>query len=67
MYTVGCSHQRSWQYFVESVRRPGSFLARRCKSTQNTTDVLQPVTQPNDLHGCDDETVAYMGMNANER
>lgn len=68
MHIVGCSHQRSWQYFVESVRRPGSFLARRCKPMEKTrADALQAVTLPNDLKGCDGETVAYMGMNANER
>lgn len=53
--TVGCSHVRAWQYFVESIRRPQAFLSERCENTNNESfECLQSVP-------------AYMGFAANRR
>ncbi|EDV98483.1 GH22648 [Drosophila grimshawi] len=32
---IGCSHQRAWEYFVESIRQPLAFAAERCEPSQN--------------------------------
>lgn len=55
---VGCSHQRAWEYFVESVRRPEAFLADRCEFKKDN----QP--QPGE---CETGVKAYMGLHANEK
>ncbi|XP_077296134.1 lipase member H-B-like [Arctopsyche grandis] len=28
---IGCSHRRAWQYYAESVTKPGGFPGRRCR------------------------------------
>ncbi|XP_037032003.1 lipase member H [Bradysia coprophila] len=53
----GCSHQRAWEYFVESIRRPNSFLASRC----------EPSDSNNSINNCDRKMKAFMGMNANDK
>lgn len=62
IFSVGCSHQRAWQYFTESIRRPIAFLATKCESTRknNSTSILTS-------GGCDKNLVAYMGMHADQR
>ncbi|KAG8226439.1 hypothetical protein J437_LFUL015107 [Ladona fulva] len=32
LITVGCSHRKSWQYFMESIKDPGGFVAVQCSS-----------------------------------
>lgn len=32
---VGCSHQRAWEYFVESIRQPLAFPVERCEPSQH--------------------------------
>lgn len=58
---VACSHQRSWQYFAESTRKPKAFRARQCNSYISNPD---PTFEPSD---CDDSVVAYMGMHVDKR
>lgn len=55
---IGCSHQRAWQYFVESLRRPQAFLVDRCEP-KNTNEIQ--------INECDETIPAYMGINANEK
>ncbi|XP_022230241.2 pancreatic triacylglycerol lipase [Drosophila obscura] len=53
---IGCSHQRAWEYFVESVAQPQGFPAKRC--------------EPSPTFGvCRDggNGVAFMGMGADPR
>lgn len=53
---VGCSHQRAWEYFIESIRYPLAFEANRC--------------EPSKLFGIcqhDGNGKAYMGMGADRR
>uniref|UniRef100_A0A1B0BVR0 Lipase domain-containing protein n=1 Tax=Glossina palpalis gambiensis TaxID=67801 RepID=A0A1B0BVR0_9MUSC len=53
---VGCSHQRAWEYFIESIRNPLAFQANRC--------------EPSKLFGIcqrDGNGMAYMGMGADRR
>lgn len=59
--SVGCSHQRAWEYFVESIQRPNAFLATQCEpnaglTTKNRTEI-----------NCDKNITAYMGFNADTR
>lgn len=55
---IGCSHQRAWQYFVESLKRPQAFLADKCEPKKENE------TEENE---CDNSVVAYMGINANAK
>ncbi|XP_023163398.2 phospholipase A1 VesT1.02 [Drosophila hydei] len=32
---IGCSHQRAWEYFVESIRHPLAFPVERCEPSQH--------------------------------
>lgn len=57
---VGCSHQRAWEYFIESINRPSSFLATRCEP--NTMET----TNKKDIN-CDNHVPAHMGFNADKR
>ncbi|XP_061398701.1 inactive pancreatic lipase-related protein 1, partial [Musca vetustissima] len=53
---IGCSHQRAWEYFIESVHYPMAFPANRC--------------EPSKLFGtCRDggNGKAFMGMGADKR
>lgn len=52
---IGCSHQRAWQYFIESILRPQSFLANKC--------------EPSKMFGSckDGNGRAFMGMGADRR
>ncbi|KNC33420.1 hypothetical protein FF38_09862 [Lucilia cuprina] len=52
---IGCSHQRAWEYFIESIRRPYAFPANRC--------------EPSKLFGTcrDGNGKAFMGMGADKR
>lgn len=34
-FPVGCSHQRAWEYFVESIRQPLAFPSERCEASEN--------------------------------
>ncbi|XP_030387854.1 phospholipase A1 VesT1.02 [Scaptodrosophila lebanonensis] len=52
---IGCSHQRAWEYFVESVHQPLAFHAKRCEPSQ-TFGVCR-----------DGNGRAYMGMGADYR
>lgn len=54
-FTVGCSHVRAWQYFVESIRRPEAFLAAKCEHTNNESKE------------CLESVPAYMGFKADRR
>lgn len=59
-HTVG-SHQRAWEYFIESIQRPSAFLATHCEPkslvpTKNHTEI-----------DCDKNISAYMGYNADTR
>lgn len=58
---VACSHQRSWQYFAESIVQPKAFKARLCNSYVANPD---PTFIPDD---CDDSVVAYMGMHVDKK
>ncbi|XP_059622545.1 phospholipase A1 2 [Phlebotomus argentipes] len=58
---VGCSHQRAWQYFVESIRRPKAFLATKCEKSS------QKVKGKPKLESCDRNITAYMGLHADHR
>uniref|UniRef100_A0A0A1XE33 Pancreatic lipase-related protein 2 n=1 Tax=Zeugodacus cucurbitae TaxID=28588 RepID=A0A0A1XE33_ZEUCU len=52
---VGCSHQRAWEYFVESINRPHAFLANKCEPK-------------NEFGRCKDgNSRAYMGIAADRR
>lgn len=31
LLAVGCSHQRAWEYFVESIGQPLAFPVERCE------------------------------------
>lgn len=54
---MGCSHQRAWEYFIESIKRPNTFLTSHCEpSTKNSTDI-----------SCDKNITAYMGLHADKR
>lgn len=53
--SVGCSHVRAWQYFVESIRRPEAFLTDSCESTNNESNE------------CVQSIPAYMGFSADRR
>lgn len=56
LFAVGCSHQRAWEYFIESVHYPMAFPANRC--------------EPSKLFGtCRDggDGKAFMGMGADKR
>ncbi|XP_065369278.1 inactive pancreatic lipase-related protein 1-like isoform X2 [Calliphora vicina] len=52
---ISCSHQRAWEYFIESIRRPYAFPANRC--------------EPSKLFGTcrDGNGKAFMGMGADKR
>ncbi|KAM7341893.1 inactive pancreatic lipase-related protein 1 isoform 2-T2 [Cochliomyia hominivorax] len=52
---LSCSHQRAWEYFIESIRRPYAFPANRC--------------EPSKLFGTcrDGNGKAFMGMGADKR
>lgn len=63
IFTVGCSHQRAWQYFIESIRHPTAFLATKCESTRKNNSNSTKLTSG----GCDKNLVAYMGMHADQR
>lgn len=59
-HTIG-SHQRAWEYFIESIQRPSAFLATHCEPkslvpTKNHTEI-----------DCDKNISAYMGYNADTR
>lgn len=54
---VGCSHQRSWQYFIESIRRPKAFYAKRCEPSKKT----------NKNKSCPQSIKAFMGLSADSR
>lgn len=56
VFIVGCSHQRSWEYFIESIQRPNAFLADSCVPGANSSIV-----------SCDTSIQAYMGIDADER
>lgn len=58
---VGCSHQRAWEYFIESIQRPSAFLATHCEP--KTTLPVKNHTEIN----CDKNISAYMGYNADTR
>lgn len=55
---VGCSHQRAWEYFVESLRRPYTFLSDKCE----ISNVAKRRTGE-----CEPTVKAYMGMSADTR
>uniref|UniRef100_A0A336LSY7 CSON003911 protein n=1 Tax=Culicoides sonorensis TaxID=179676 RepID=A0A336LSY7_CULSO len=55
-WLVGCSHQRAWVYFVESVRRPKAFMAERCEAALELEN-----------KNCTSNMTAYMGMKADKR
>lgn len=54
--SVGCSHQRAWEYFIESIYRPQSFLTSYC----------EPFTKNSSIN-CDKNVAAYMGLHADKR
>jgi len=54
--TVGCSHQRAWEYFVESVGQPRGFPAQRCEPSEMFGICREPGGGP-----------AFMGMGADPR
>lgn len=56
--TVGCSHQRAWQYFVESVGSVQSFPAEKCENSTKLYD---------NEEFCRRDLIAYMGMGADKR
>lgn len=56
LIAVGCSHQRAWVYFVESIRRPMAFLADRCEAAFELG-----------YTECHTNLTAYMGMKADKR
>lgn len=58
---VGCSHQRAWEYFIESIQRPNAFLATHCEPKS-----APPTKSPHDIN-CDKNISAYMGYNADTR
>ncbi|XP_016968179.1 pancreatic lipase-related protein 2 [Drosophila biarmipes] len=53
---VGCSHQRAWEYFVESVAQPRGFPAQRCEPSEMIGVCREPGGGP-----------AFMGMGADPR
>lgn len=53
---MGCSHQRAWLYFVESIKKPDVFMAERCEPA---------LELGND--NCTSNMTAYMGMKADKR
>ncbi|XP_002063646.3 phospholipase A1 VesT1.02 [Drosophila willistoni] len=53
---IGCSHQRAWEYFVESVRQPRAFPVQRCEASQ-TVGICRMGGNRN----------AFMGMGADPR
>lgn len=55
---VGCSHQRAWEYFIESIEGSRAFLATHCElSTQQRFKNIS----------CDKNVKAYMGLHADKR
>lgn len=58
---VGCSHQRAWEYFIESIHRPTAFLATHCEPNSMLAIKNQTVIN------CDKNISAYMGYNADTR
>lgn len=59
-FVVGCSHQRSWEYFIESIQNPKAFLAVHCEPTEASI-------ANSSLSSCDKSIKAYMGIDANKR
>lgn len=55
-FLVGCSHQRAWEYFVESVGQPKSFPAQRCESSESIGACREAGNRP-----------SFMGMGADPR
>lgn len=53
---MGCSHQRAWLYFVESIRRPQAFIAERCEAALELGN-----------KNCTSNMTAYMGMKADKK
>ncbi|XP_017108513.2 pancreatic lipase-related protein 2 [Drosophila bipectinata] len=53
---IGCSHQRAWEYFVESVGQPKSFPSQRCESSESIGACREPGNSP-----------SFMGMGADPR
>uniref|UniRef100_A0A034WE39 Pancreatic lipase-related protein 2 n=1 Tax=Bactrocera dorsalis TaxID=27457 RepID=A0A034WE39_BACDO len=52
---IGCSHQRAWEYFVESINKPYAFPVDKCEPT-------------NEFGRCKEgNSGAYMGMAADRR
>ncbi|XP_062134949.1 pancreatic lipase-related protein 2 [Drosophila sulfurigaster albostrigata] len=35
---IGCSHQRAWEYFEESIQQPLAFPSERCEPSQNVAN-----------------------------
>ncbi|GAB0093979.1 inactive pancreatic lipase-related protein 1 [Sergentomyia squamirostris] len=60
---VGCSHQRAWQYFVESIRRPKAFLATKCEKSRHRVKEVKR----QEYEDCDGSITAYMGLMADQR
>lgn len=55
IFVVGCSHQRAWEYFVESISKPYTFPVDKCEPT-------------NEFGRCKDgNSGAYMGIAADRR
>lgn len=54
---LGCSHQRSWQYFIESLKRPKGFRSRRCERSEYFDE----------KDCCHADVEAFMGIAANKR
>lgn len=59
---VGCSHQRAWEYFIESIQRPKGFLASHCEPKSS----VLPTKNHTEIN-CDKNISAYMGYNADTR
>ena len=66
---VGCSHERAWTYFVESIRRPRAFQVERCEqrtklsARHGRSDTEGALEYPN----CDKNVPSYMGFRADRR
>lgn len=55
---IGCSHQRAWQYFVESVGSVESFPSESCVNSTKQFD---------NVEFCRTDMKAFMGMGADKR
>ncbi|XP_031635102.1 lipase member H-like [Contarinia nasturtii] len=62
---VGCSHQRAWEYFIESLSRANAFLATYCEPATEPKSLL-PINNQTEIN-CDKKISAYMGFNADTR